>query len=481
MELKTAMFPWQEKAVEKLIKLRVGALYMEMGTGKTRAALEMIKRRLDVGKIDRVLWLCPCSIIESIRTDINKHSTGAEDVIQIYGIESLSGSKKLYGILYKYVSGGRAMLVVDESNLVKNSRAIRTQKITSIAEACPYRIILNGTPISRNEADLFAQWYILDWRILGYQSYYSFAANHLEYDDKYKHRVRRVLNVRYLTDKISPYTYMVKKSEAVQLPKKTYDVEHFHMDYAQFVHYEEEMSAFLSTLVSEDDSAAIYRTFTALQEIASGRRIVSDASEPIMHVPFYDDPHLNPRIQALKRVLGQFEDEKVVIWCKFQHEIDDISYILREKYGDDAVCIFCGTLTPKERNRSLKLFMDNARFFVANKTCAGYGLNLQFCHVAVYYNNDWDLATRAQSEDRIHRIGQAETVRIVDIAGYESIDSRILRCLSRKENMVESFKGMLKSKNRAQWLSGRDVDVSDTPGADKGPETGGNQELHPGA
>lgn len=45
IELKTGLFPHQARAVEKLLPIKVGALYMEMGTGKTRTTLEMIKRR----------------------------------------------------------------------------------------------------------------------------------------------------------------------------------------------------------------------------------------------------------------------------------------------------------------------------------------------------------------------------------------------------------------------------------------------------
>lgn len=37
-QMLTQLFPWQTRAVEKLLPLRVGALYMEQGTGKTRTA-----------------------------------------------------------------------------------------------------------------------------------------------------------------------------------------------------------------------------------------------------------------------------------------------------------------------------------------------------------------------------------------------------------------------------------------------------------
>ena len=50
---------------------------MEMGTGKTRVALELINIRLQKDRIDHVIWLCPCSVKENLKRDIIKH-TGEE-------------------------------------------------------------------------------------------------------------------------------------------------------------------------------------------------------------------------------------------------------------------------------------------------------------------------------------------------------------------------------------------------------------------
>ena len=176
----TKLYPHQQKAVEKLVHLKVGALYMEQGTGKTRTALELIQRRLSAGKVVCALWLCPCSTKRNLREDIEYHAPELSRDIVIRGIESLSSSDRLYLQLRELVATHQAYLIVDESTLVKNKRAIRTERIIELSKKCTYKLILNGTPVSKNEADLFAQWYILDWRILGYQSYYSFAANHIE-------------------------------------------------------------------------------------------------------------------------------------------------------------------------------------------------------------------------------------------------------------------------------------------------------------
>ena len=105
-------------------------------------------------------------------------------------------------------------------------------------------------------------------------------------------------------------------------------------------------------------------------------------------------------------------------------------------YGEDSF---------KKRQANIELFRTSAQFLVANKSCAGYGLNLQFCHNVVYYSNDWDYATRIQSEDRVHRIGQSETVKIYDMVCDNSLDVRIAACLQRKEMLLDSIKRELKN------------------------------------
>ena len=73
MTIKTKLYTHQKNAVEKLQKIKVGALYMEQGTGKTRTALELVKIRYERKKINHVIWLCPCSVKYNLQRDIELH------------------------------------------------------------------------------------------------------------------------------------------------------------------------------------------------------------------------------------------------------------------------------------------------------------------------------------------------------------------------------------------------------------------------
>lgn len=447
MLLKTRLYEYQSKAVDKLSKLKVGALYMEQGTGKTRTALEIIKNKMSKGKVEVVLWLCPCSVKNNLKEDIIKH-TGelpTENNIIIRGIESLSSSDRLYLQLLELVKIYKVYLIVDESNLVKNKLAIRTERIIGISSFCKYKMILNGTPISKNEADLFAQWYILDWRILGYKSFYSFAANHLEYKtvklpsgrEITTDQIIRVLNVDYLTEKIAPYMYQIKKDEVLkELKPKQYHMRYFFLDDLQEEEYYETKELFLFNVV-DWRSETIFKLFSALQHITSGKKVLSAPEKRMRTEKMYTWEN-NPRIQCLKRTLEDIGEDKCIIFAKYQDEINDIALLLQSE--NKSYIEFTGKISQKKRQENREKFKNHVQFMLANKQCGAYGLNLQFCHNIIFYSNDFDLATRLQAEDRVHRIGQDKIVNIYDICCKYTIDVFIANCLQNKTNLLDSFK-----------------------------------------
>lgn len=455
MRLTNTLFPYQQKAVDKLSRLKVGALFMEQGTGKTITALELCRLRLASGKVDHILWLCPCSTKQSLMSEIKKQSPHALlSVITICGIETLSHSTRTNEYLLQLVHKSRCYLIVDESLLIKNPYTYRTQHIERLAECCTYKLILNGTPISKNEADLYAQFRILDWRILGYRSYWSFAANHIEFSETTPGLISRCLNIDYLSRKIEPYTVQILKKDCLILPDKSYHIDYFDLTKDQRNHYNEVADTLLFKL-DEARPETIYRLFTGLQAVICGLRVNFKPDQSgyrhISTTPFFQNPLKNPRLELLLSAINN--DQKHIIFCNYVHEIDSLCMILSERFGSDSVVRFDGSLPGRKRMSELERFRNNAAFLVANRECAGYSLNLQFCHNIHYCSNGWDLATRLQSEDRIHRFGQTDPIFIRDICASDTLDEKILSSLYRKEKLLDSFREDIRNKSRENIVS----------------------------
>ncbi len=69
--LTTELLPHQVPAAEKMLRTTIGALFMDMGTGKSRTTIELAHRR--ISKIDKVVWFCPVSLKETVRQEVEKN------------------------------------------------------------------------------------------------------------------------------------------------------------------------------------------------------------------------------------------------------------------------------------------------------------------------------------------------------------------------------------------------------------------------
>ena len=139
-KLTTTAYAHQRAAIEKLSQLKVGALFMDMGTGKTRTALELIWLRRK--RIVKCVWCCPVSLMEETRREILRHTscidtdihmvgprTREENIPQamwyLVGLESLGRSPRVAYVLDRLIDGG-TFLVVDESTYIKGHRETDT-------------------------------------------------------------------------------------------------------------------------------------------------------------------------------------------------------------------------------------------------------------------------------------------------------------------------------------------------------------------
>lgn len=80
------------------------------------------------------------------------------------------------------------------------------------------------------------------------------------------------------------------------------------------------------------------------------------------------------------------------------------------------------------------------RFFIGNPSAAGLGLTLISGEndLMVYYSGTNAYIDRAQSEDRAHRIGQKNSVTIVDLIAERTVDEAIIASIREKMD-IETY------------------------------------------
>lgn len=456
----TELRPWQVPAVEQLLPLKVGALFLDMGLGKTRAAIELCSRRQH--KISRIIYVCPVSAKETVAAEIQKHTTTPSERIYsfddkttitrlpsaawwyIIGLESLSSSRRIT-LAFNALVDEQSTVIVDESTFIRTPTTVRTERLTWIGWRARYRLILTGTPLANGLKDVYAQMRFLDPLILGYRSYYSFQRRHLVYSDRFPGMVTATKHEDELHQRIAPYVYQVKSDDVLTLPVQRYETRYIGMIPEQRALYEQAKESILLDADVETLSAtAIYELYGALQHILCGFWNYRGSAYTVGHT----------RIRALLGILDAIPDtEKVIIWTTYHHAITEIVDALTEAYGADQIAQFHGQLNERDRNEHLRQWRTARRFLVATSASGGMALTLNEATYSVFYNNDFRYDVRVQAEKRNHRDGQTQPVTYVDIVTRNSIDERIQQSFATKESIAESFRRWVTSL-QAQGFSG---------------------------
>jgi len=440
----TSLMAHQRDAVAKVLPSRVGALFMDMGTGKTRTSIELAALRHT--KVDKVVWFAPVSLKLSVAEEIRKHTDCTDIYVfddktksanlpkvrwYVVGIESMSSSNRVVSAVNKLVTE-RTMVILDESSYIKGHNSKRTERLTYICSKAKYRLILTGTPLSQGVVDLFAQMRFLSPNILGYNSFYSFAANHLEYSDRFPGKIVRAHNTEWLAAKINPYVYQVRKQDCIDLPAKWYSTRWCYMTMEQSWAYEHVKNEFLDYVDPDDwNSYQLFKLFSSLQQVVSGYYRQRKKREWTMHE--YD----NNRPDLLAEIISEIpDDEQVIIWAKYMYDINQIVQVL----GDRTYALYTGKQNEKQKELAKQSFKaGDAQFFIATPSSGGHGLTLNEAGTVIFYDNSFKYAERIQAEDRCHRIGQDKKVHYIDIVCSNSIDERIMSAISDKEDTLHSF------------------------------------------
>jgi SNF2 family DNA or RNA helicase len=467
MQTTTPLMPHQHPAVAKMLPTRVGALFMAIGTGKSRTTIEIAKIRQE--KYDRLFWFCPVSLKETIYQEWRKHTDVSDEMIKVWddkvasdnlptkavihiiGIESMSSSARVI-LAYQALVSERSFVIVDESSYIKGYGSNRTERITALSACARYRLILTGTPFTQGAVDLFSQMSFLSTKILGYSSFYSFAANHLEYETKVNNqgytfrtgRIVRTHNADYLAAKIAPYVYQISKEECLDLPEKLYETRYFYMTDEQYDYYQQAKKEILLDLDYEDwSSIAIFHLFTSLQAIVCGfwTRTVPKTLEK-QYLTFY---HM--RVRLLMDTIASIPGtEQIIIWSKYHHAIDEIKQSIEKEYGSAVYAEFHGGIPEKARNEELARWKSgNTRLLIATQSAGGHGLTLNNAAYSIFYADSYKYSEREQAEGRNYRIGQTRRPTYISLCCSGSIDDKIATALYRKENALAVFQ---KSINR---------------------------------
>lgn len=398
----------QEKAFEKLSKLKCGALFMEMGTGKTKVALDLINSKLN--KIDYVLWICPVSIKNEIEAEKNKWYPQLE--LNIVGCESLGSSDRIYLETLRSIENKNVFTVVDESLKIKNSDAKRTKRILNIGSLSKYRLILNGTPVSKNVMDLYTQMQFLSPKILN-MTELEFKNTFCEYylRGKLKGFVKRTYNTEYLISLIEPYIFDSNLELEIN---SAYEDIYYANEYLE--EYQEIKSDILNSYLS-DGKLDFFILSTRLQRC-------------------YTKSYTNALYNLVNKI-----DSQIIVYVKYLKNIPE---------GMQKIT---GIESLNQRKQILNDFKNN-QFKVLFMTygVGSFGLNLQFCNNIIFADQTFDYSQKIQAEHRIYRLGQSKDVHYYNLICECGMEKVIMKSLNKKINLLDEIKKEINKGGEKEWI-----------------------------
>lgn len=409
MNLKTNK---QQLAFDKLSKLKVGALFLEMGTGKTKVALDLIQSKIH--KVNYVLWICPCSLKSEIEAERQKWHADLQ--LDIVGCESIGMSDRIYLETLEKMQDKQCFVVADESLKIKNKEAKRTKRILKIGELATYKLILNGTPLSKNVLDLWTQMQFLSPKILN-MSYNEFKNTYCEYyiRGKLKGQVKKQYNIEHLISLIQPYIFDCKLD--IKSRKSYHDIT-YSMSAIEFEKYEFVKNDFLNKCFNNMNSV----DFFALTQLLQSH--YCSAIEKRLK--------LNQLIDDI--------DGKVIVFVKYLNSIPN------------GALKVIGGMNTEQRAKAIQCFKDSEKVLYITYGCGAYGLNLQFCKNIIFAEHSFDYAQREQSEARIYRMGQEYDVDYYNLWCNVGLEQLIKGSLNKKSNLLDEVKKEIEKKGIKEWV-----------------------------
>ena len=445
------------------------AYFLEMGTGKSKVAIDNAGILFERGIIDTFIVVAPKGVYRNwANLEIPAHlpdrikrnvvtwnpSPGKRQKeelttlllpseslrVLVMNVEALStGKGQRY--LEALLGASEALLAVDESTAIKSPKARRTKALIKLAGLAKYRRILTGFPVTQSPMDLWAQCRFLDKSLLGdcgdnfFQFQYRYAV--MKRRSVGSHSYNQLVgyrNLDQLSELLKGFSSRITKDECLDLPSKIYIQRNVAMTDEQRRIYSDLKEYALAHL--EDDqfmtTTNVMTQLLRMQQVLSGH---TKSDEGVM-IEIADN-----RLKELLECLEEI-DGKAIIWSRFRYDVQRITKALQKEHGPQSTVSYYGDTSDEDRTTAIEKFQNGeARFFVGNPQTGGYGITLTAANTVIYFSNSFDLAVRMQSEDRAHRIGQTDHVTYIDMISEGTIDERIVKALRTKMDIASVVMG----------------------------------------
>ena len=440
---------YQEYATKFIEENEESAVFLECGLGKSVITLTAIKNLMARGEVSRVLVVAPLRVgkttwpeeigkwdhlggltyavaIGSVAERLNALKAKAD--ITIINRENVEWLIDKSGMPFDY-----DMLVIDELSSFKSFKAKRFKALLKVRPQITRVVGLTGTPSSNGLMDLWAEFRLLD---LGERLGRYITRYRLAYFTPDKRNAQVVFSYKPLSgaeeriyDKIDDITISMRASDYLKLPSLVMNTMVVEMGDKEKEIYDNLCDDMVVSLGdNEIDAVNAASLSNKLLQMANGAVYGEEQSVHRIH---------DEKLNALEDLIESANGKPVLVAYWFKHDLARIKAkfpFVREIKTDADI---------RAWNRG------EVEVGVIHPASAGHGLNLQTGgSTLIWFGLTWSLELYQQTNARLYRQGQKNTVVIHHIVTKGTIDERVLKALEKKEKTQNSLIDAVKAELR---------------------------------
>jgi len=447
--MKYKLFKHQEEATQFIINNGgSGALWMEIGCGKTLTTLNIFTELRKKEPNLKMLILCPISLINAAwgsdilkftdYTYYNLRGTGVPSDADIYILNYESYAIERYQVIINSLPVD--IITLDESSKIRNPKARITKALLHNRNNFKYRLCLSGTPAPNSPEEYWSQMKFCSPALP--DSFYRFRNLYMRlerngYELGYVHPTKlgemfrkgfkyQLKNKEAFLKEISPYCFWAKKSECLDLPETMDIIREVTLSDSQMKVYRDMKRHMVAEIGNQITLANVALTkYLRLRQITSGFSIsqMGDAVE------ITDNSKLNELLELLEEI----GNEQVIIVLHFHKEFEMILKKLPN----------CSTLysLTKNRDKSIEDFKSGkTQYMLIHPKSGGFGLTLTNCHNMIFFSIDYSFESEEQIKGRIDRPGQIKKSTYFYLLAKDTLDYEIKKAIDKKQSLQEFVK-----------------------------------------
>lgn len=443
---------YQQFAIDFITNNPIAAILLDMGMGKTVITLMAIQYLMyETFEVSKVLVICPLRVTRTWRDEIQKWEqlhglsysivTGtatqrkkaleADADIYIINRENVPWLVNKSGVPFSF-----DMVVIDELSSFKNHQTARHKALMKVRSGIQRIVGLTGTPASQGLMDLFAEFKVLDMgqrlgRFIGQYRLNYFRPDKVNGNIVYSYKLLPGAEEK-IYEKIQDITISMKAVDFLDMPELISNEYPVYLDETEMDKYESlKKDLILSTPEHEVTAANAASLVNKLSQMANGAVYTDDENT----ITFHDK-----KLDALEDIIESANGRPILVAYWFKHDYSRIVSRLNQ-IGVKYMKIDSDESITKWNNREIPVAL-------IHPASAGHGLNLQQGgNTMVWFGITWSLELYQQCVCRLYRQGQTEgTVTIIHLISKGTIDEKIMKALSEKDNTQASLIDAVKAE-----------------------------------